>query len=112
MRAAKQFSLFAAVAFLATSCAVGPDYKKPDVAAQIPAEWSWTPAVPRDAAPKGPWWEIFQDPILDQLETNAVAGSQTLRAAVARVDQARATARLSRSQFFPDLSLDPSFERQ
>jgi multidrug efflux system outer membrane protein len=112
MRAVQLFPLLAAVVFLVASCAVGPDYKKPDVTAQTPAEWNWTPAVPRDAAPKGPWWEIFQDPVLDQLETNAVAGSQTLRAAVARVDQARATARLSRSQFFPDLSFDPSFERQ
>jgi outer membrane protein TolC len=46
------------------------------------------------------------------LESNALAANQNLRAAVARVDQARAAARLTRSQFFPELTLDPSFSRQ
>jgi multidrug efflux system outer membrane protein len=62
--------------------------------------------------PKGPWWKIFHDAMLDDLETNALADSPTLRAAVARVDRARATARLSRSRFFPQLSLDPAYEYQ
>jgi multidrug efflux system outer membrane protein len=94
------------------SCAIGPDYQKPDVSLLAPAQWSWVPAMPSDALPKGPWWELFHDSTLSDLETNALAGSQTLRAAVARVDQARATARAARSQFFPQLSLDPSYEHQ
>ncbi|MGA2750414.1 MAG: efflux transporter outer membrane subunit [Verrucomicrobiota bacterium] len=105
--------LFCSVAaLLASSCALGPNYKKPDLSTLTPSDWSWAPAVPRDAAPKGPWWQIFHDTTLDQLETNGLAGSQTLRAAVARVDQARAAARLSRGQFFPQLSLDPAYEYQ
>jgi outer membrane protein, multidrug efflux system len=100
------------VLWLAASCAVGPDYKAP-VASQIaPADWHWKVAEPKDAAPKGDWWNLFHDPVLADLETNALAGNQDLRAAVARVDQARAAARLTRSQFFPELSLDPSFQRQ
>lgn len=94
------------------SCMIGPDYKKPDVAALVPTDWRWKVAAPQDTSPKGPWWTVFDDPTLDELETIAVSNNQNLRAAVARVDEARAVARLSRSEFFPELSLDPSYRRE
>ena len=94
------------------SCAVGPDYKRPDVTDITPTDWHWKIAEPKDTIPKGEWWKIFNDPVLDELESGAVADNQNLRAAVARVDEARAAARISRSQFFPELSLDPSFKRE
>ena len=112
MKVTRHLLCGAAAALLASSCAVGPNYQKPSTSTLTPPAWSWEPAVPRDAAPKGPWWQIFHDTTLDELETNALADSPTLRAAVARVDRARATARLSRSQFFPQLSLDPVYEYQ
>ena len=94
------------------SCAVGPDYKKPDVSSLTPTDWRWKVAEPKEAIPKGEWWKIFDDPVLDELETEAVASNQNLRAAVARVDEARAGARVSLSQFFPQLTLDPSYKRE
>ena len=94
------------------SCAVGPDYKRPDASDITPADWRFKTAEPKDAVPKGEWWKVFDDTVLEGLEKGAVADSQNLRAAVARVDEARAAARLSRSRFFPEVSLDPSFERQ
>jgi multidrug efflux system outer membrane protein len=94
------------------SCTVGPNYQPPVPAQFAPAGWHWKLAEPGDAVPKGDWWNVFHDPVLAGLESNALAGNQNLRAAVARVDQARAAARLTRSQFFPELSLDPSFTRQ
>ena len=100
--------LSACVLLLVTaSCAVGPNYRPPVPAQIAPADWHWKPAQPGDALPKGDWWNVFHDPVLAGLESNAVAGNQNLRAAVARVDQARAAARLTRSQFFPELTLDP-----
>jgi multidrug efflux system outer membrane protein len=101
-----------ALLLVAASCTVGPAYKKPDAAQLAPADWHWKLAEPRDAVPKGGWWNVFHDAGLARLETNALACNQNLRAAVARVDQARAAARLTRSQLFPELSLDPSFSRQ
>jgi multidrug efflux system outer membrane protein len=98
--------------FLAASCAVGPAYQPPAPVQIAPAGWHWKPAEPGDAVPKDGWWNVFHDPVLANLETNALAGNQNLRAAVARVDQARAAARLTRSQFFPELSLDPSMNRE
>lgn len=97
---------FAALA-LGACTAVGPDYRKPDLAQLVPGDWRWRVAAPKDEAPKGEWWKVFNDPVLDELQRAALASSQTLRAAVARVDEARAVARLTRSQFFPELSLDP-----
>jgi multidrug efflux system outer membrane protein len=96
----------------AASCAVGPNYQPPVPAEIAPADWHWKPAEPGDALPKGDWWDIFHDPVLAGLESNAFAANQNLRAAVARVDEARAAARFTRGQFFPELSLDPSFNRE
>ncbi|MDB5989435.1 MAG: transporter [Herbaspirillum sp.] len=76
-------------------CAVGPDYHKPDQAQdQPPAAWAveapWRAGEPGDAHAKGAWWERFGDPVLSQLEQQAMANNQTLAAANARLAQARA----------------------
>ena len=101
-----------ALSLLLTACAVGPNYKKPEVANLTPADWRWKTAEPRDEIPKGEWWAVFNDPVLARLEAQAVAENQNLRAVVARVDQARAAARLSRSYLFPEMGLEPSLNRQ
>jgi outer membrane protein, multidrug efflux system len=62
--------------------------------------------------PKGNWWEVFGDTNLNELEAQALHANQSLKAAVARVDQARATARVARADLLPSLSFDPSFNRQ
>lgn len=111
MRSARHLICFTIVLALG-SCAVGPDYTKPDVQDVTPVDWRWKIAEPRDAVPKGEWWKVFKDPVLDDLETGAVAANQDLRAAVARVDEARAAARITRSRFFPEISLDPLVKRE
>jgi multidrug efflux system outer membrane protein len=98
---------------LAAGCAVGPDYRRPGV--PTPAAFSeaapWKVAQPKDALPKAGWWRVFNDPVLNGLESRAVAASPTLRAALARYDEALAQARASRAQLYPSLSLDPSASR-
>jgi hydrophobe/amphiphile efflux-1 (HAE1) family protein/NodT family efflux transporter outer membrane factor (OMF) lipoprotein len=95
---------------------VGPDYKQPTNS--VPANYKavgfgdWKEGRPLDNVPKGNWWEIFGDTNLNALESQALQANQQLKAAVARVDEARATARVARSQLMPSLSLDPSFERE
>ena len=89
-----------------TGCTVGPDYHRPSAA--VPPAWGWKLAEPNDEAIKSDWWQLFQDPILDGLETEATVTNQLLQVAVARVDQSRAIARVSASRFFPQLSFDPS----
>ncbi|HXT39327.1 MAG TPA: efflux transporter outer membrane subunit [Candidatus Angelobacter sp.] len=95
---------------------VGPDYKQPTnfVPASYKAEalGSWKEGRPLDNVPKGDWWEIFGDEVLNDLELRAANANQELKAAVARVDQARATARVARGDLLPSLNLDPGFNRQ
>lgn len=99
---------------LAAGCSVGPDYVRPPASA--PAGWKeegpWKAAAPRDAIAKGAWWEIFGDPFLSELEAKADQANPDLRAAVARVSQARAIARISEADFYPTISLDPTVTRE
>src|SRR5262249_46541354 len=107
------------IALLATvwisGCAVGPNYVRPEstVATHYKAEdlGSWKEGRPLDDLPKGTWWEVFADETLNDLERRAGATNQELKAAVARVDQARATARVARSELFPTVTADPSWRR-
>jgi outer membrane protein, multidrug efflux system len=112
----KRFVILSAISGAAiwiAACTVGPDYQKPDVSSVTPAQWHWKEAEPqRSGIPKGQWWKLFDDPKLAELEAQAVGDNQNLRAAVSRVDKARAVARVSRSEFFPELSLDPAYSRQ
>jgi multidrug efflux pump len=95
---------------------VGPDYNRPTNA--IPNSYkaselgAWKEGAPLDDLTKGSWWTVFNDPELNALESQATDSNQNLRAAVARVDQARATARVARSELFPTLDFNPSYNRQ
>jgi outer membrane protein, multidrug efflux system len=108
--------LFTIISAKANWSTVGPDYKMPTNS--VPENYkavdfgNWKEGRPLDHVPKGNWWEIFSDPDLNGLEARAVSANQQLKAAVARVDQARDTARIARSQLMPSLSLDPSFARE
>jgi len=67
-------------------------------------DWRWKPAEPRDQVPRGEWWTVFGDPVLNELEREAVRGNLDLQAAFHRVDQARAFARVSQADFFPNVN--------
>ncbi len=95
---------------------VGPDYHAPTN--QPPAAYkevehgNWKEGRPLDTVAKGNWWEIFGDPMLNSLEDRALRENQSLKASVARVQQARAVARVARADLLPSLSLAPSYSRQ
>jgi multidrug efflux system outer membrane protein len=61
------------------------------------------PAIPAQ------WWRLYRDPQLDQLIATANDANQTLRQAVARVDQARALAKVSASFLLPTVTADPNY---
>jgi len=95
---------------LLASCAVGPDYRRPAMA-NIPPSYGWKVAEPSDDKIKGDWWKLFHDPDLDHLEAQATGANPGIQEAAARVDQSRAVARIEKSQFFPQISLEPSAQR-
>jgi len=99
--------------FLLTACTLGPDYRRPEVAV-TPAfreDAPWKEAAPADAIAREAWWQIYGDPTLDDLQERARTANQDLQAAVARVDQARAAARISEADRFPRIDLDPALSR-
>jgi multidrug efflux system outer membrane protein len=103
-------TLLPGTVLLLAGCTVGPDYHRP-APVSLPMDWHWKKAEPQDDLAKGPWWELFGDPELNRLEALAAAQNQDLQAAVARVDEARARARLSGAAFFPQISANPSYTR-
>ncbi len=98
------------------TCAFGraPKYKKPDVT--IPANWQtpapWQISNPTDHIRKGAWWKVFLDDELNQYEERAMTSNQTLQAALARLSEARASARVTASGLYPELDAAPSAGRQ
>jgi multidrug efflux system outer membrane protein len=98
------------VSVMAGACMVGPDYVRPSV--EQPARFK-SEAVSELGPPIPPeWWELYREPELDRLIATATESNQTLRQAVARVDEARALARVAGSFLYPTISNDPSFRRQ
>jgi NodT family efflux transporter outer membrane factor (OMF) lipoprotein len=101
------------IAALLAGCAVGPDYRRPS--ADVPPSWQpeapWHEAAPEDAALKGNWWELFQDPQLNPLVQQALAGNQNLRVAAARLEQSRDQLTIARSALFPQIELSSSASR-
>src|SRR4051794_8954713 len=85
------------------------DYKRPEtvVSSEYKAGTVWREMRPLETLSRGAWWMVFKDSTLNRLEARATAENQQLRAAVARFDQARATARVARGNFFPDVNLNP-----
>lgn len=95
---------------------VGPDYRPPTNSSpavyKAEALGSWKQGRPLDKLPKGNWWVVFGDEALNQLEEQSTRQNQNLKAAVARVSEARATARVARGELMPSLALAPNWTRQ
>ena len=88
-------------------CTVGPKYAKP--AAEVPANYKETAqnfkeAQPSDQIEKGKWWEIYNDPSLNDLEEQIRVSNQTLKAEQAHFAAARAAIRVTRAQSFPNVT--------
>ena len=60
---------------------------------------------------RGKWWEIYQDPQLNQLEERIAANNQSLRQALETYLAARDQVTAARSALFPTLSAGPSVAR-
>jgi NodT family efflux transporter outer membrane factor (OMF) lipoprotein len=97
-----------------TACSFAPVYKTPDSAPATAAykeSGDWKTAQPVDNENRGDWWTLFQDPQLDALETKVGDANQDLKAAFARLQQARAATRIARADLFPTLSVGSAATR-
>lgn len=98
-------SLAIALGLLA-GCAIGPDYKRPELPAaeQFKQIEGWKTAAPADALERGAWWELYGDAELNALVERLQVSNQNLAASEAQYRQARALVRGARASFYPTLS--------
>ena len=101
------------VGSLLSACSLAPKYKPPatEEITRYKEVGAWTPAEPADGQRRGPWWEVFGDLKLNELEKELNAANPDLKAAVARFEQARAVARQDSSTEYPTLGLGASATR-
>ncbi|WP_322399729.1 efflux transporter outer membrane subunit [Massilia luteola] len=107
-------ALLAAALFSSLAgCALGPAYERPT--APAPAAFKelqgWAPAAPADALERGPWWNLFGDPVLDGLVRQVEVSNQNVAAAVAAYSQARAVVAEQRGALFPTVTLGAGADR-
>ncbi|MGH9582714.1 MAG: TolC family protein, partial [Bryobacteraceae bacterium] len=93
-------------AVLLTGCMVGPNYRRPKVA--VPP--SYRGEMPAQAAQPNvaslgdeKWWQVFQDPALQQLIRTALKQNYNLQIAASRVLQAQQQVTITRANEFPSV---------
>lgn len=94
---------------LLSGCQVGPRYQAPET--HVPESWKASAPEVQERAEVSAWWEVFEDPTLDELEELALENSPTLYIALQKVWEARALAGVSGSALFPQIALAPNYSQ-
>ncbi len=102
-----------------SGCSLAPKYEVPSTPTtatfkeapqqplSAPEAGTWKTAQPSEDVARGEWWKVFDDAKLNDLEQQALDANQNLKAAAARVNEARAMNQAARAGLFP--SLDAGF---
>ena len=96
-------------AALLAGCALGPNYKRPQV--NSPGTFRGDRALTNSSVADLNWWQVYQDNILQELIREAFTNNYDLRIAIARVGQARALAMQARSRFVPSVDYNGAASR-
>ncbi len=129
-----QFGWLAGVLLSAgvTGCHMGPAYHPPAIqpppafkeappatppaattqSQNNPDNGNWTVAQPADAKIRGDWWSVFNDPELNDLESQLNIDNQNIKQYFENFMESRALVREARAQYFPTVSVGPSYNRQ
>jgi multidrug efflux system outer membrane protein len=99
------FSRIVVFVFLLSGCMVGPDYSRPPVL--IPDNFRGIVGAPTaESFADLPWFDVFRDPVLQELVREALQNNYDLRVAAARVEEARAQIGIARSFLFPQFDFN------
>jgi outer membrane protein, multidrug efflux system len=96
------------VLLLLAGCAIGPDYRKPEV--PLPPAWMVDMQTAKDTA-NTLWWEQFNDPSLNDLIATALRQNYDLRIATARVEEYYGRYGATRADLFPQVGYGASAGR-
>ncbi|QOT77504.1 efflux transporter outer membrane subunit [Cupriavidus basilensis] len=103
-------SALSLIALLTLSgCLLGPNYQRPAV--DTPPAFRFSDAQAKDVV-NTTWWVQFQDPVLNDLITIALAENKDVKIAAARVDQFLGQFQSTRSQLFPQVSALANAQRE
>ena len=96
------------LALCSSGCVVGPAYHRPEAPAspafkEAPPD-GWKHAEPSDGVIRGPWWSIYNDPALDEIERRIDVSNQTVLAAEANYRAAADAVRAARGALYPSVS--------
>ncbi len=97
-----------AVVILA-GCAMGPDYRRPET--QMPPDFRGPAEPSTNSLADLPWWNLFNDPVLLDLISEALTNNYTIRQVVAQVEQARQQITIARAPLLPQLGYSGSLAR-
>ena len=95
-----QLTSFSLVIFYVAGCTLGPDYERPDL--DIPFDYE-EPIQSGDSIANLKWWELFEDPQLQELIEVALSENKDLGIALSRIEEAYAALTITRSDQFPTI---------
>jgi NodT family efflux transporter outer membrane factor (OMF) lipoprotein len=107
---------------LLSGCNIGPRYKAPAPPSVTAPNYKestvnfkdadgWKVADPQDAMIRGKWWEIFNEPELNALEEQVNTDNQNIKLSYNNLMQARALVAEARAQYWPTITIGPSWSR-
>ena len=101
------------VIFILAGCMkLGPDYQKPDIGIQVPADYQYTPTELVMPEPDDQWWRVFNDPELNQLVEEVLKNNLDIKRATAAVLEVRAQLVETRAERFPQVDVEGGVERR
>ena len=102
-----------ALALSLAGCTNGPAYQRPSAPESVAFKEleGWVPAAPADALERGPWWQLFGDPVLNDLAAGVEVSNQNVAAAAANYAAARAAVQQQRAALFPSVTLNVAGDR-
>ena len=100
----------ATLACLLAGCTVGPKYSRPSL--KPPTDFYAERQISTSSEADLAWWDLFKDPILQGLIREALKNNYDLQTALARVEQERALAGVTRSEYFPQVGYGASIYGQ
>ncbi len=91
---------------------MGPDFHRPDTGIHIPTTFQYAPTEAVTPLPEDRWWEVFNDPVLNEIVEEALRNNLDIKRATARVLEVRSQFVQVRADRFPQLDLDGQAQRQ
>ena len=97
------------LALLLAGCALGPDYRRPKV--EAPPRFAGQARQEAASLADQPWWDVFADPVLKDLQAEALGNNFEVHTATWRVAEFRARAGITRAAWFPAIAPEAQWYR-